>query len=136
MTDAELLTTVTAIMSNHLDKTYWTGLDSDTKVAAVEMAKGDVLARLPGQTLAAINNETAQGNPVVLAMAEQAVYLARNYGQQVNGKVVTSEAVEGLSVGYTIIGKAETLGFSARAEAYLQQAIRANRARGIRFTRG
>ena len=46
MTDAEILAFVNAYFAAHLDKSYWTGLDSDTQSAAVVMATADICAKL------------------------------------------------------------------------------------------
>ncbi len=136
MTDAELAFAVDGAMEGHLDSAYWAGLDAGAKAAAVRMAKFDVLARLPGQTIEAIETEGAGTDPVVLAVMEQAVYLSRNYVDQTGGKVVVGEGVEGLSVSYALIGDASKAGFSSRAEQYVAMARRKKLAGGIRFARG
>ncbi len=136
MTDAELATAIDTAMAEHLDAAYWGGTAAAQKTAAWRMAKRDVMARLPGQSLDAIGTDGAGENPVVLAIMEQAIYLSRNYAEQTGGKVVTGEGVEGLSVSYTLIGDAAKIGFSARAEAYIAMARRSALARGLRFTRG
>lgn len=136
MTDNELETAIVSAMSTHLDAAYWGTIAAESKTAAINMAKFDVLSRIPGETIDAISATGATGNPVVLAILEQAVYLLRNYGEQTSGKVITSESVEGLSVGYTLIGDSSKIGFSERAAQYVALAKHQARAKGIRFSRG
>jgi len=69
-----------------------------------------------------------------MAIAEQAVFLARNYGTTITeGKVVTSESVSGLSVGYTIIGNSV---IASRAEQFIEKAKRAALGASCRISRG
>lgn len=119
MTDAELRDAVDSYFANHLDAAYWSSLTASQKSGAVAMGKGDVFALLPAsKTLDGVTDAT---DPIVCGIAEQAVYLVRNYEEIASGKVVTSEAVSGLSQGYTLIN-AGSYGMSARAMAFVEQA--------------
>ena len=100
MTMQELETSVDEYFNFHLDKTFWIGLSSEKRSASVGMALSDVLAMIDGLVL----DKIVSGSMVFKAIAEQAVFLARNYELLVEGKVVTSEGVEGISTGYTLIG--------------------------------
>lgn len=122
MTDAELLQAVDDYFANHLDATYWSSLTSAQKSGAVTMGKGDVFALLPATKT--LDKVTDASDPIVCGIAEQAVYLTRNYEEIASGKVVTSEAVSGLSQGYTLIN-AGSFGMSARALAFVEQAKKA-----------
>ncbi|MDD4817303.1 MAG: hypothetical protein PHI85_04975 [Victivallaceae bacterium] len=116
MTASELLTAVDAYFVTHLDAEFWGGLSVEKKTAAVTMALSDVMAEIPGK---ALENVTA-GSLAFKAVAEQAVYLARNYENLTEGKVVTGESVEGISNSYTLIGSNAGIGF--RAAAYIKRA--------------
>lgn len=133
MTEDEILTSADEWLSSGLDAAYWASLDAGTKAAAVRTATQDVLARLPGMTEERLSGAKSAA---VLAIAEQAVYLARNYGAQTAGKVITSESVSGISVGYTLIGDGKDAGISPRALSYLKAARRAALCAGLRFQRG
>ena len=133
MTGAEIAEAVNAAMAAHLDAAFWARQESARTAAAVNMATGDVLAKLPGLTADKITDATG---PVICAIAEQSVYLLRNYDAQTEGKVVTSEGVEGLSVGYTLIGDAGNVGFAPRAMTFIMQAKQALRGKKMRFNRG
>ena len=132
MTGAEITEAVNAVMAAHLDAAFWAGQESARTAAAVNMATGDVLAKLPGLTADKITDATG---PVICAIAEQSVYLLRNYDAQTEGKVVTGEGVQGLSVSYTLIGDAANVGLAPRAATYLQQAKRQAMGK-LRFSRG
>ena len=116
MTEAELLGSVNEYLENHLDKSFWDGLDESAKSASVAMATFDILAELPGVSISGIKPDSFTSK----AIAEQAVFLARNYENINEGKVVTSENVGGVSQGYTLIG--DHPGLSFRASAYLKRA--------------
>ena len=139
MTYEELQTVVGGILAAHLDAAYWNALDSTSKTAALKMARNDIFAELPSITLADIPVAGADENPVCLAIAEQAVYLARNYASDTaqGGKVVASESVDGLSMSYAVSANSNTEGFeiSPRAWKYIAKAKKKNLA-DIRFTRG
>ncbi|MBO4620363.1 MAG: hypothetical protein J5654_09670 [Victivallales bacterium] len=134
MTDAEILTAVNAIFDTHLDGEYWAGLENTRKTAAVKTATLDILARVAWLS----QEDIAANSPALYAIAEQAVYLSRNYADQTSGKVITSESVEGLSVGYTLVGGTSKwgIGLSPRAEAYLNQLSKSRFKGGIYLTRG
>lgn len=130
MTDAELASAVDTYFVSHLDSAYWSGLASGTKTGAVTMATNDVLAQLPFLKSA---EDVEDGSYALKAIAEQAVFLARNYGNITEGKVVTSESVSGLSVGYTLLGNAIV---ASRAEEYIKMAKRAAMGAICRISRG
>lgn len=130
MTEAELADAVNAYFASHLDAAFWGGLSAAAKDGAVAMAQSDILAELPGVTLADIST----GCFALKAIAEQAVYLARNYDRMTEGKVLTSESVEGLSEGYTLINS--KVGLSFRAEAFLKRAKSAFSGATLRVVRG
>lgn len=128
MTSADMLVAVDAYLAAHLDAAFWSGLPTATKTGASTMAQADVEAA----TATTLDLIGSVDHPFVKAVAEQAVYLARNYASQNEGKVVTGESVEGLSNTYTLIG---TPGTSPRANVFIKQAKRAALV-GIRFGRG
>lgn len=130
MTEAELADAVNAYFASHLDAAFWGGLSAAAKDGAVAMAQSDILAELPGITLADIPADSF----ALKAIAEQAVYLARNYDRMTEGKVLTSESVEGLSEGYTLINT--KVGMSFRAEAFLKRAKSAFSGATLRVVRG
>ena len=129
MTPAELASAVDTYFTAHLDSAYWSGLVVATKTSAVTMATNDVLSLVPSiKSL----DDVEEGSYAFKAIAEQAVFLARNYGNLTEGKVVTSESVSGLSVGYTLIGNAIV---ASRAEQYIKMARRAGLGGSCRITR-
>lgn len=130
MTGAELSAAVDRYFETHLDAEFWTGLSLAAKSGAVAMALDDVLSELPGMML----DDLTANSYAVKAIAEQAVYLARNYESMNEGKVLTSESVEGISEGYTIVsGK---VGLSFRAEAFIKRAKSAYLGGSVRVVRG
>lgn len=132
MTPAELTAAVNAMLAAGLDAAFWATVAAETKTAAITTAAKDIFARLGTMQLADVDSADTEG-PVICAIAEQSVYLVRTHDEQAEGKVITGEGVQGLSVSYTLIGN--TVGLAPRAEAYLKQAKR--RAMGnMRFTRG
>lgn len=130
MTPEELSTAVNTYFASHLDSAYWTSLAAATKSSAVTMAVNDVLSLVP--RLESLD-DVEDGSYAFKAIAEQAVFLARNYGNLTEGKVVTSENVSGISVGYTLIGNAIV---SSRAEQYIKMAKRAALGGTCRISRG
>ena len=130
MTPEELAAAVDTYFEGHLGAAFWGGLTSASKTGAVTMACNDVLGELPGVSL---DDLTADGY-AVKAIAEQAVYLAQNYDSMTEGKVTTSESVDGISEGYTLIGS--RIGFSFRAEAFLKRAKSALIGGSLRVSRG
>ena len=130
MTEGELLPAVDAYFSNHLDKGYWLALPEDTRNAACVMAANDVLSALPGADLERVK----QGSSALKAIAEQSVYLARHYETIADGKVLTSEGVEGISASYTLIGS--TFGLSSRAQSFIKRAAREISGNTARISRG
>ena len=134
MTPEEMAAAVTAVLAEGLDAAFWQGQTATTKTAAINMATKDIFARLGGMRLADVPS-TDTGGPVVCAVAEQAVYLVRTHDEQADGKVITGEGVQGLSISYTLIGDAKNVGLAPRAATFLQQAKR--QAMGnMRFSRG
>lgn len=130
MTEAELITEVGTAMSRTLYADWWSTLSERTREAAALQASGDILARLPGQTLAGLS----VGSHAFLAMVEQAAYLAKNADGLTDAARIASESVDGLSVTYER-RSGEDSGLAPRAEAHLAAARRASLAR-MRFTRG
>lgn len=130
MTQTELNAAVDNYFTVHLDKEYWFALDADKRAATVAMAFSDIAALIPGLTL---NNLTAD-SAAVKAVAEQAVFLNRNYETIAEGKVVTSEGAEGISVGYTLVGTSFQI--SPRAETFIKHAKRLYFGGFTRISRG
>ena len=130
MTESELLGSVNEYLANHLDKSFWDGLDESAKSASVAMATFDILADLPGVSISGIKPDSFTSK----AIAEQAVFLARNYENINEGKVVTSENVGGVSQGYTLIG--DHPGLSFRAVAFIKRAKAAITGCSMRISRG
>lgn len=133
-TEFDLFTAVSAVLLAGLDADYWS--ENVTKQnAAFNTATGDILARLQGVK---VDDITENDTNIIYAIAEQSVYLLRNYGDQTTGQAVSSESVDGLAIAYGVMGKSDGI-ISPRALAYLEQAIAENRAKSaakIRFVRG
>lgn len=129
MTQQELETAVDAYFDAHLDKTFWAGLSADKRSASVAMALSDVLSLIDGLT----PDKITSGSVAVKALAEQAVFLARNYDNLTEGKVVTSEGVEGVSTGYTLIGD---MAVAFRAMPLIKQTKRLFCGNSVRISRG
>ena len=129
MTEAELLAAVDAYLAKHLDAEFWDGVSETERAAAVNMALEDVLAQIPGLTLAAMK----AGTFAVSAVAEQAVYLMRNYANLTEGKVVTGESIEGISNTYALIGSP---GLSFRAAAFIKRAKSLISGASVHISRG
>lgn len=123
MTSDELIASVDAYFEVHLDSAYWVGLTSDVRSAAVTMALSDILAELPWMTL----DDILSGSYPAKAIAEQAVFLARNYESLIENKVVSSEGIDGISTSYSLIGN--NPGMSYRASMYVKKARRSIPAR-------
>ena len=130
MTGAELALAVDNYFAEHLDAVFWGGLSSASRTGAIAMACNDVLGELPGVVL----DDLSETDYAVKAIAEQAVYLARNYESLNEGKVLTSESVEGLSEGYTLVSS--KVGMSFRAEAFIKRAKSAYSGGSVRVSRG
>jgi len=135
MTDSELKNAVFSAISAGLDAEFWAD-NALKQTAAYNSAKNDVFARVSGLSLDAITPGIQ--TPVVMAIAEQALYLLRNYAEQSTGQAVASESVDGLAVAYGVINKSDGI-LSPRALAYLDN-IKTEMKRaaisGIRFNRG
>lgn len=131
MTLDDMIDAVSDMIDSGLDADFWYTVSSTTKTAAITTATKDIFARLAGMKLSDV---TDTEGPIVCAIAEQAVYLVRTHDEQAEGKVVTGEGVQGLSVSYTLIGDHST-GLSHRAAVYLKQAKRQAMGR-MRFSRG
>ena len=116
MTPSELQAAVDVYFASHLDSEYWSSLTTPVKNGAISMAINDILAELPGVTI----DKITDGSFAFNAIAEQSVYLARNYSSLTEGKVVTSEGLEGISTGYTIIN--DKVGISFRASLFIKKA--------------
>ena len=130
MTAEELAAEVDGYLRNHLDATFWNGIAPESKQAAVSMALNDVLSELPGATL----RKMCSGSYTFKAVAEQAIFLARNYESMTEGKVVTSESVEGLSTGYTLIS--DKFGIAPRAASFIKRAKTLTNGGFMRISRG
>lgn len=130
MTREELIQAVDTYFLTHLDKSFWAGLASDSREAAVSMALDDILSELPGVTLEGMKT----GSFAFKAVAEQAVYLARNYESLSEGKVITGEGAEGVNASYTLINA--NAGISFRAAAYIQRAKSAITGGSLHISRG
>ncbi len=129
MTFAELQTSVNSYFAVHMDASYWAGLDDTAKANATSTALSDILAAVG---LADVS-EIADATPAAKAVAEQAVYLSRNYAEIATGKATTSEGLGDLSASYTLLSDASKWGISPRAQSFIKQA---KALRGFRFARG
>lgn len=127
---SEISTAVDRYFAVHLDASYWNGITAENRLAAVTMAVSDICAVIPGLTI----NVVVDGSAAFKAIAEQAVYLSRNYETISEGKVETSESVEGISTGYSLIGG--SFGISPRAESFANQAKRLFCGNTLRIRRG
>ena len=130
MTGAELSAAINSYFESHLDAAFWGALSANSKSGAVQMALDDVLSELPGVVLDDLDADSY----AVKAIAEQAVFLARNYESMTEGKVVTSEGIDGISQGYTLINS--KVGMSFRAEAFIKRAKQAILGGSLRVLRG
>lgn len=131
MTQEELITAVDGYFNRHLDKKYWNELAEDTRAGAVAMAFNDVSAQISGLKMENLSADAVAVN----AIAEQAVFLVRNYESISEGKITTSESVEGVSAGYTLLGSV-SFGISPRAASLIQYAKRLYCANSARIVRG
>lgn len=129
MTLEEINIAVDDYFTVHLDSAFWNGLEPEKKLGAVAMALDEVLSIL-NVKLKRITPDCA----AIKATAEQAVYLVRNYDSIAEGKVTTSESVEGISAGYTLIGN--NYGISPRAETFIKQSKREFFGGCVRVMRG
>lgn len=130
MTGNEIRSAVDSYLASHLDAAFWLGISSESKSAAVSMACNDILGELPGVTL----DDLRPDGYAVKAIAEQSVYLARNYESISEGKVLTGEGVSGLSASYTLISS--RVGLSFRAEPFIKRAKAAISGGSMRISRG
>lgn len=135
MTDSEFFNAVSGVISSGLDADFW--LENALKQhAAYASAKNDIFARVPGLSL---DDLTPASTNVICAVAEQAVWLLRNYKEQSSGKKLVSESVDGASSTYADITTGGDGIISPRALAYLD-GIKAEMKRAaianIRFNRG
>lgn len=131
MNKVELKTAIDEYFSSHLDKEYWNTLSTDTRSAAIAMAWGDIGAMVTGLTIDKIKSADSAA---VKAVAEQAVFLTRNYSDISEGKIATSESVEGISTGYSLVGSSFLI--SPRAETFIKQAKREIFGNSVRLQRG
>ena len=136
MTDAELKTAVFAAISAGLDAEYWASQQSKQD-AAYNTAKNDIFARIAGLKVADVS---ADDTNVILAIAEQSLWLLRNYASTTDQvSAILSESVDGISRSYAASAETQNGTLSPRALAYLQQAIEEHRSLSIknfRFVRG
>ncbi len=131
MTQEELITAVDGYFDRHLDKKYWNEQPEETRAGAVAMAFNDVSAQISGLRMENLSADAVAVN----AIAEQAVFLVRNYESISEGKITTSESVEGVSAGYTLLGSV-SFGISPRAASLIQYAKRLYCANSARIVRG
>ena len=131
MNKVELETAIDAYFANHLDKSYWESLSVETRSGAIAMAWADIGAMVTGLT---VDKIYSADSAAVKAVAEQAVFLARNYADMTEGKIATSESVEGVSTGYSLIGSSFII--APRAEAFIKQAKREILGNSVRLQRG
>ena len=131
MTQEEIFAAVDGYFNRHLDKAYWNNLPEDTRAGAVEMAFNDVSGQITGLTMTNITADSV----AIKAVAEQAVFLARNYDSIAEGKITTSESAEGVSAGYTLLGSV-SFGIAPRAASFIQHAKRLYFANSARIVRG
>lgn len=134
MTDSELKNAVFSAISAGLDADFWAD-NALKQTAAYNSAKNDLFARVSGLSLDTIT--AAIQTPVIMAIAEQALYLLRNYEEQASGPGIAAESVDGISITYSGNGGDSIM--SPRSLAYIDQ-IKAEMKRaaisGIRFIRG
>jgi len=131
----DLFTAVSAVISQGLDADYWMEQEAKQK-AAFNTACGDIFARLPGVKPEDVSYDQTN---IIYAIAEQAVYLLRHYGEQTTGQQKASESVDGLSISYSSLVSSTDGILSPRALAYLEQAkaeLKRAKILGIRFNRG
>lgn len=131
MNKVELELAIDSYFSNHLDNVYWVSLLPEKRAGAISMAFGDIGAIVTGLT---IDKIPSADSAIVKAVAEQAVFLARHYETIADGKVTTSESIEGISTGYSLIGSFFSL--SPRAETFIKQAKREITGNSVRLSRG
>lgn len=131
MNKVELELAIDSYFSNHLDNVYWVSLLPEKRAGAISMAFGDIGAIVTGLT---IDKIPSADSATVKAVAEQAVFLARHYETIADGKIATSESVEGVSTGYTLIGS--SFAISPRAETFIKQAKREIMGNSVRLQRG
>ena len=131
MNDLELLQYADEYFARHLDKGFWSALSDDIKGGALAMALSDVTAQINGLSL----NSISPGSAAAKAVAEQAVFLARNYDSISEGKTVTSEGAEGVSAGYSLLNGTAS-GISFRAMPFIKQARCAFLSNSVRLSRG
>lgn len=137
MTTQEISTAVNTYLAAHLDSAYWAGLEAAKKTAASAMAADEILARL-NMDADALDGASGAGQLVLKAIAEQALFLSRNYAAQASekaGRVEASETIDGVSFSYAITGKGDSLTLSSRADMFLARARKALLA-NVRFARG
>lgn len=123
----ELRQKVDDYLTSHMDATFWHSRSEAEKTAALSMSKNLVCAEL---RWTAVDDSIPEA---IYAIAEQAVYLTRNYDAMREGKIVTSEGVGDLSVGYTLLADS---GWSMFAQMFLAQAKKATAPALIRIGRG
>jgi hypothetical protein len=131
MTTEELQQAVNEYLEAHLDKAFWASKSGETQEASVRMATADILSELPGAP--SLDQIPDAGN-AVWAIAEQALFLARNYSAMTENRVISSESVEGISASYRPIGSGQGIGH--RAEIFLKAARREMGRGSVRISRG
>lgn len=115
--------------SEHLDNEFWNKLSPEIKAAAIKMATSDISVEIDFDM-----EDLPENDYLVMAIAEQAVYLVRNQPEMTEGKVVTSESIEGISTGYTLINA--DIAISYIAQRFIKRAKRRNFTASLRVGRG
>lgn len=129
MTKEELKIAVDEYFVEHLDHDYWTALPDGTRNAGITMAVTLIQSLIDFDL-----EDLTVSDHLTVAIAEQAVYIVRNHEEFQEGKVVTSDSVEGISNSYALINGDVTI--SRIAQRYIDRAKRAGLMRFRRFTRG
>lgn len=137
MTCGELETAVDAYFQKHLDASFWAGLSPEQRAGALAMAVSDILGLIPGSSLDSLE----PGSLLFKAIAEQAVFLARNYGTMTDGRLVSSQTIDGVSETYVQLNSSSAssryAGLSFRAVAFLKALQAASGSGGtVRVARG
>lgn len=125
MTDPEIITAVNAYLSNHLDGEYWRAKNETEKGQVIAMAKMEVCACVPFLDVERLEDpESASTRPgkadfFIAAIAEQALFLSRNYAERNQDRVVQSETVGPLSQTFAYLSSNGDL--CSRANTFLKR---------------
>lgn len=139
MTDTEILAAVNAYFTNHLDHETWAKKNDQEKKNLVSMSKLDVCACIPSLNVENLEDpESASYRPCkadffIAAIAEQSIFLARNYAERSTGRVVQSQSIGNLSQTYQYLAGDGEL--CARANSFVKK-LRNSLPRILNFQRG